>query len=257
MEMEFGKVYHVPNSFAQEIQFSDFNRDISYAHVKKLTDSMRAEGFRPCCEIQIDKNKKVIDGHHRLEAVRKSGVDFDVVMYDIEASPKLIQELNSDSKAWDNLDTISSLSKAGSPVHQRCVMLLNAYIATKKLSSSALMFACTGKLTAKDITPMAAKDFKLMVPYKKISSILDMVIRILGDLPVKRCVPLEKALILCVRCSGISTIRLKNQCSKYGERLKKPTSVQDAIGQLEAIYNFRAKKEDAVDFFELTGLTRE
>lgn len=89
MEMEFGKVYHVPNSFAQGIQ--------------------------------IDKNKKVIDGHHRLEAVRKSGVDFDVVMYDIEASPKLIQELNSDSKAWDNLDTISSLSKSGSPVHQRCV----------------------------------------------------------------------------------------------------------------------------------------
>lgn len=104
---------------------------------------------------------------------------------------------------------------------------------------------------------MAAKDFKLRVPYKKISSTLDMVVRILGDLPVKRCVPLEKALILCVRCSGISTIRLKNQCSKYGERLKKPTSIQDAIGQLEAIYNFRAKKEDAVDFFELTGLTRE
>lgn len=257
MEMKFGKIYHVPNSFAQELQFSDFNRDINSAHVKKLTESMRAEGFRPCCEIQIDKNKKVIDGHHRLEAVRKSGVDFDVVMYDIEASPKLIQELNSDSKAWDNLDTISSLSKAGSPVHQRCVMLLNAYVATKKLSLSALMVTCTGKLAARDITPMAAKDFKLIAPYKKIASILDMVVKILGDLPIKRCVPLEKALILCVLCSGISSVRLKNQCSKYGERLKKPTDVQNAMGQLEAIYNFRAKKDDAVDFFELTGLMRE
>ena len=86
MEMEYGKIYHVPNAFAEQLKFSDFNRDINESQVKKLTKSMQTEGYWPCKEIQIDKNLNVVDGHHRLEAVRKAGVDFDVVMYDITTS---------------------------------------------------------------------------------------------------------------------------------------------------------------------------
>lgn len=257
MEMEYGKIYHVPNAFASQLHFSDFNRDINESQVKKLTKSMQAEGYWPCKEIQIDKNLNVIDGHHRLEAVRRAGVGFDVVMCDITASPELLQNINSGGREWSNLDTISSLSKGGSAVHQRCVILLNKYVATRKLSSAALMFACTGKVKVKDLNAMAEKDFKLMMPYKKIMATLDTVVAILDTLPVKKCAAIEKALIVCVRCSGISTIRLKNQLEKYGEKIKKCTDVGEALSMIESVYNYRAKTADALDFFELTGFERE
>ena len=104
---------------------------------------------------------------------------------------------------------------------------------------------------------MAEKDFKLLMPYKKIMATLDTVVAILDTLPVKKCAAIEKALIVCVRCSGISTIRLKNQLEKYGDKIKKCTDVGEALSMIESVYNYRAKAADALDFFELTGFEHE
>ena len=87
-------------------------RSINEQHVRKLTASMKNQGFIPSFPITIESNgsSRVLDGHHRIKAAKLAGVP--IYFVEVEAGPS-ISEINASQKNWTATDYLMSYVRAG------------------------------------------------------------------------------------------------------------------------------------------------
>lgn len=136
------------------------NRKINQAHVNRLIRSLEnnatASKYTP---IIVNENHEIIDGQHRLEALKELGLP---VHYVVEKGLNLsdVQALNSLSKPWSPMDFARSFAEIGNQNYVTYIAFkeefkLNHDILQNYLSLddgiTTLMFK-TGRLKVKDET---------------------------------------------------------------------------------------------------------
>lgn len=89
------------------------NRVVSKPHVNRLLEAIREDPetitFNP---IIVNGNYEVIDGQHRLEAIKKLGLEAYFIKVD-DIGLSTVQKLNSISKMWSPMDYAKSFAENG------------------------------------------------------------------------------------------------------------------------------------------------
>jgi hypothetical protein len=107
--MNFNKITYFETSDYSAFNNLPFNRDVDKAHVKKLVESMKKNGFKGV--IQIIKTKfidglekfYVVDGQHRLAAAMQLNIPIKFELTELAskmATAEFIAELNTSAKSW-------------------------------------------------------------------------------------------------------------------------------------------------------------
>lgn len=95
------------------------NRDIDLPNVRSLVKSIRENGYIGT-PILVSQNFEVLDGQHRLEALKQLGLP---VPYEIrEMNLTQVQALNNASRKWGLIDYIKSYASMG---FDEYILLLN------------------------------------------------------------------------------------------------------------------------------------
>lgn len=89
------------------------NRQVSQPHVKRLLEAIKDDPqtitFNP---IIVNRRMEVIDGQHRLEAIRKVELPVHYIKVD-DLGLETVQKLNSVSKMWSPMDYAKSFAENG------------------------------------------------------------------------------------------------------------------------------------------------
>jgi hypothetical protein len=86
------------------------NRDLNLLHVKRLVESFNAQHL--ICPIVVNEKHEVIDGQHRLQASKETGMPVYFIMipgYGIEQ----VQILNTNQKNWTKIDFLNMYCEQG------------------------------------------------------------------------------------------------------------------------------------------------
>jgi hypothetical protein len=93
-------------------KITDKNRIIIPSHVKRLSHSMKNNGWVRGSYVVVDKNGNVIDGQHRVLAAQDSKVPITYVIEN-RISVDNIRLLNTNSKNWNIIDHLEYHVKQG------------------------------------------------------------------------------------------------------------------------------------------------
>jgi len=107
--MNFKNVTYFETTDYSIFKLLQFNRKVDKAHVKKLVESMKKNGFKGV--IQIIKTKfidgvmryYVVDGQHRLAAAQQLGIPIRFELTELNTkmeTAQFIAELNTSAKSW-------------------------------------------------------------------------------------------------------------------------------------------------------------
>lgn len=96
-----------------EFRFLGYNRDVDTKRVNKIKAVIAEDGF--LVPILVNVDGYVVDGQHRLSAVRDLGKEFSYVQYDIPTDklPNIISKLNSTAKTWGLVNYMEMWAQLG------------------------------------------------------------------------------------------------------------------------------------------------
>ena len=100
------------------------NRDIDPKNVKKLTNSIKANGYKKSQPIILDEDFNIIDGQHRFRACQDLGLPVYFTIEKTDDSLKLTQDLNKDQKNWSIIDYVKSYSERKFEDYNRLLKLI-------------------------------------------------------------------------------------------------------------------------------------
>jgi hypothetical protein len=212
------------------------NRAVNPKTVAMLYVSMKKYGWIGA-PIVVDENMRVIDGQHRLEAAEMAGIP---VLYIIMPGATLDQcrKLNMHGNAWIIMDFVVSYAELGNQHYATLLRLINKY--NKSIRPAVIMAICSGNLSG--VNNNAIKDGRfLMWNEKKAMESLDYLT--LFDIP-----KIKGLNYLVYAINGLHEVeicdnqRLLSAFSKYKECITNCSNIDDAISQLEYIYNKRHSK---------------
>jgi len=100
------------------------NRDLNDLHVKRLVQSFQEQHL--VCPIIVNEKLQVIDGQHRLQASKETGVPVYYMMiagYGI----KQVQILNTNQKDWNQMDFLHMWCAKGKPAYLEVQKFMNDF----------------------------------------------------------------------------------------------------------------------------------
>ena len=123
--METKKPFEVFETKNYEIfKHIDYNRDVNASNVKKIKESMTRYGL--IVPIVVSSDGYVIDGQHRLEALRELQMP---VWYIVSQNIKedIVMEVNAIRKNWTMRDWVNSFANKGYLEYQKLLELFDEY----------------------------------------------------------------------------------------------------------------------------------
>lgn len=110
-------------------------RPIYEPHVRSIAERIHKFGFLPMYPVVIDKDFRIIDGQHRVEAARREKSCVYYIMVDEEISSADIAYLAGTVAKWTPKDYVWSYASAGVRTYQR----LKEFCEINKMSVSAAL----------------------------------------------------------------------------------------------------------------------
>ena len=101
-----------------EFQFTEFNRSVDDAHVRKLKKLIAKTGLMQ--PINVTTDRYIVDGQHRFHACRELGVPIKYVVTDALKMSDVV-ELNNASKSWTVQDKVESYAAQGNEHYVKLV----------------------------------------------------------------------------------------------------------------------------------------
>ena len=215
-------------------------RPVDRSHVRKLAASMVENGFISAHPIHVyreGKTYRIIDGHHRHEAARHTGVD---LFYTITGKSEagLIAVTNQCVKRWAMPDFIRMYAQRGFIDYITLSNYIEAGI-PHVLAISLLVGQSGG---SRGNSSVANGSFKI-----KNTACIDELVRICGLIGAinseARSRVFMDALAVLLKLECFSASLLISRIEANPRMLTKCATRQQMLEQLEEIYNFRAREK--------------
>ena len=223
--------------------FRPANRDVDMKHVKRISESMKADGWKgaPIEVSEIEGNRfQIEDGQHRYMACRMTNtpVKFMVV------KPKTVYDIaeqNSIKKGWTGGDFIKAYADDGNYSYKRLKNLSEEFKGVT-LTDILAVVSDNGKYRANlKKGYMNITDAKYYMAREVLKS-LEMLSESLKIAGVRTQKAYKKALTLLLKHQIIDTDRMVDKLDKYGRMLLPPTATSEqAIMALETLYNYHQR----------------
>lgn len=213
------------------------NRVLSKPHANRLREAIKDDpetiNYMP---IVINQNYEVIDGQHRLDAIRELGLPVSYVKVD-NLNLGTVQRLNSISKTWTPIDYAKSFQEMGNENYRIYLEFKNKfkfnhdilmrYLSLDKLITSTLFKA--GKLM---VTNMA-RSYELCENLAELQQFYDRLHlrnQALGMLTI-------------MQSKGYNHKHMLNKMRAHGHRIQEQKLQNDYAREFERIYNYHSQKE--------------
>ena len=214
----------------------------------RLLASMKKYGFPPSCAIHVRHNggKKllVVRGHHRLEIAKELKLP---VYYIIDDTPFDIFELEGDSATrWSLTDFLVARSRDG---NKECQKLLS-YIKQHEIpvgAAASLVGGCKIRLPGIEGSSNSSQTIKTgeykassLEFAKKVARITDFCRE--AEYPFATASSFVSAVSLAIQVEGFDYERFMDKLHKHGHRLKKQSTREEYLQEIEAVYNSGSSK---------------
>jgi len=220
------------------------NRKLDEQHVRRLVNKMSKEGnLTQVFPIVVNERMEVIDGQHRLEALRRLEWP---VFYEVKKGLNIetVQALNTGTKNWTWFDYAFSFAERGNENYLKFLNLWDYF----NLPYSIILLFCgkhdysnsrhggfsKGNFVLEDQT----YTFALLKQYKEVAEAANHS----GN-------KFAQALYTIFRLPEYDHKRMVTKMEKYGGDLKGYTNKQDYMRAIEDIYNTYVKEAEQVRLF--------
>lgn len=218
------------------------NRKLDKTHVKRLIQKMTTEGnLTEIFPIVVNEKMEVIDGQHRLEALRQLEWP---VFYELKKGLNIdtVQALNTGTRNWTWFDYAFSFAEQGNENYQRFLNMWDYF----DLPYTIVLHFCgsqdnsrRGKFHRGTFEMMDhTMTFNLLKQYKEI-------VGVSGHQTSK----FAYALFDIMRLPEYDHKRMVEKMKKFGSELKGYTNKQDYLRAIEDIYNTYVREEDKARLF--------
>lgn len=213
------------------------NRKVRPAHVKKLRLAIEADPetikYNP---ILVNERMEVVDGQHRLEAIKQLGLEVHYVRV-----PGLglhnVQQLNSVAKQWQPVDYAAAFAKLGNENYARYLDL--------KVSDYSLNHDSLIRYLALDnpITSQSFKEGRLKVEdFDKTVTLLEQLFEVGEFYDRFKIRSFALAFLRLASAEEYDHKRMVEQMKNYGRNfLEDFSKEQDYFKALNKVYNFRKR----------------
>lgn len=226
--------------------FMPGNRPVSERHVLNLIESINSQNLLRYKPILVDRNFRVIDGQHRLEAAKRLNLHIFYMVID-SSSYKTCGTINNATENWRYNDYLENFSKNGHKDYIKFRDFQDKYNITK----TKLTY-----LLSDNQQKMLKKDFKIgefriiddldevTVRLNKIKDIISFLNQIL--LTEKKSFlqtdSFWKALCILLLDKEIDIERLKEKLTIKKLSISQMSGYKDYLALLTDIYNWKTKK---------------
>ncbi len=221
------------------------NRPIVSSHTKKLEKYMAEKNLNEYMPILVNSQMYVIDGQHRLAALKRTKLSvFYVVVPGLTLEDVI--KLNSSSKSWSVLNYIQSQIQLGNQNYEMLYEFMRAYNLPANVAGEIL-----GGVSDNHSTVQAIKDgyFKVM-DYNRAIKIGDFISKcrkyVTPNVGNDRY--FIRALMKVMKLD-IDKNRFLHKLSFTGMQIKRMLTKVDYLREFERIYAFRAQTDKEVRFF--------
>jgi hypothetical protein len=231
------------------------NRDLS--EKPALLASLKAHGFMPSSPLQCVRNGngklKVVRGHHRLDYAKRLGLS---VWYVVDDSNTDIYDLEGDaSSRWSLKDFLDSRAKAG----DKDCAAVKAFQRKHGLTLGAAVSLMGGSTDASNKHLCIKRgSYRIADDLRLANAVVDVTdfFRSRG-IAFATSSAFVKALAMCVLVPEFKPEVLKHRITLWPAGIQKRSTVKDYLDELDALYNYGAKKSRVPLAFRAAELSRE
>jgi hypothetical protein len=235
------------------------NRILNEKHVRELMRNIKQNGYSEHSYGKVNEKKEIIDGAHRLEALRRlrdQGIRYP--FYYIKAPNTNLSDCiasNELQKNWDNEDYVNAYA-----VDYNCKNR-DQYVKLKELrakyrttlSLTALCAICMNGISSNALPYVRTGRFMFLLDFDEVVRICDFLSSIKEALDTlhNRTVFI-RAIVWAISKEEINHEALRSQINKYYKKLDHVSKIEDALRQLSFIYHYndrRAKKLTPIQNF--------
>jgi hypothetical protein len=228
------------------------NREIDMAHVSRIAKSMMDNGWRGApievSEIPNSDKLQIEDGQHRFTACKKTNTPIKFMVVNSKDIYDLARQ-NSIKKSWKGCDYIRAYANDGNYNYKRLANLMNEF---PNITLSDILDVIAGKhkqdnLKKGYIRITDEQFFKA----REILAPLSMMYKSLKDMGIKTVSNYKRVLTILLVHDVIDPQRMIDKIDKYGIMLlPKSVTKEQALRELEVIYNYHQQKNTTVMFRE-------
>ncbi|RAN77988.1 hypothetical protein B5P43_18325 [Bacillus sp. SRB_336] len=239
------KVVHITKSY-EKFKTMDGNRHVNDTHVKQLQRLMLTNGNLTAeFPIIVDKDHYVIDGQHRLEALKGLGWE---IGYRIEENATIdtVRAINQGNRNWGWRDMAYSYAQRGNENYQWFLAFVDQY--GLKFHPGVRLATVVGGTSATSASKGFAGGDLVIADKAKAHDQARQLIEI------QRLVQLDggdfsNALITVMRSPAYDHERMMHKLRQQGELLPGKAKITDYMRRLEDMYNFGFAEDARVRLF--------
>lgn len=236
--MNNGKVIYTTDNYYQFKRLLN-NRDVKKGGVKNIIDSINTIGYitNP---IIVNEKHEVIDGQHRLEALKALGMKVDYIVAE-GAGIEQCRLMNRKQGNWTTMDYLKSYARGGNENYVRLYDLLARH---PKQKLAVIIFAIKGamhnQLLIVDGNFICEKkeyedaDRKLTF----LDEVIDCIKKVDG-----RSDYLASAVLYAYENETVDPYRLTDTIVNKWNKIRPSVSLTDALDNLSEAYNFKARNK--------------
>lgn len=221
------------------------NRHVDPKHVARFVTKLNKEGnLTDIFPIVVNERMEVIDGQHRLEALRQLGWP---VHYEVKKGLTIttVEALNTGVKNWTWFDYAFSYSERGNENYTRFLNLWDhfnlPYTIIRYYASAGTAQGGTSSYSFKGgdmVMDNQKETFELLKKYKEVS-----------EAASHNTHAFAQAIYDIMRLPEYDHKRMVDKMKKYGGELKHYKNKLDYMRAIEDIYNTYAKADDKIRLF--------
>lgn len=221
------------------------NRDVDKRHVNQLIQLMMANGnLTDQFPIVVGKDGYIIDGQHRLEALKILGWEVGYIVEE-KATIETIRNINQGNRNWNWRDIAESYARL--PGGEEYAWFLS-YFDNHKMTYTAAMLFCTARMTRSRGTHDFASG-KLKIQDKAQAVRFADQYEELRERVDIHTHDFAKALNRLFRSPFYDHDRMVEKMRSYGSRLPEKASQADYMREIEAIFNYGFSEESKIRLF--------
>ena len=213
------------------------NRNVSQPHVKRLLEAIKNDPktitYNP---IVVNSKMEVIDGQHRLEAIKKVDLPVYYIVVD-DLGLETVQKLNSVSKMWSPMDYAKSFAENGNEDYRIYIdfkvrFKFNHDVVMQYLSLNEPMTGAMFK-QGKFTIPNVARSFELATYLQDLQQFYDRI-------TYRNA---AYGFLIVVQSPNYDHKRMYRQMKNYAHLLNEQPLANDFAREFERIYNYRQRTD--------------
>lgn len=220
-------------------EMHELNRPLHEDH--RLLASMQKTGFMPSSPIQCVRNGngrlKVVRGHHRLSYAKRLGLP---VWFVVDSSKADIFDLEGGRQTWTAGDFLSARAAGG---HADCAKLIDfKHKHGLTLGSAASLLGGQSAGSNNHLRAVREGTFKLAADQSHANTVVSLVDFCKANgIDFATTSAFVAAISMCVRVPEFDPARLRHAVKLHGFVVRKRSTKDDYLAEIDALYNYAAK----------------